>query len=107
MTFVTFLCQLARFILFFGSLNPTFRARLSMISGRDLSGDVVGKGGLGKIFRGLTLASNCGILPGVVNDNPVFLVSVAQWIERLVADQKVAGSNPAGDAWSIILGSAL
>ena len=25
-------------------------------------------------------------------------VSVAQWIERLVADQKVAGSNPAGDA---------
>ncbi len=25
-------------------------------------------------------------------------VSVAQWIEHLVADQKVAGSNPAGDA---------
>ena len=60
----------------------------------------------GQEFFGLTLASKYGILPDVVNDNPVFLVSVAQWIERLVADQKVAGSNPAGDAWSIILGSA-
>jgi hypothetical protein len=27
-------------------------------------------------------------------------VSVAQWIEHLVADQKVAGSSPAGDAWA-------
>ena len=30
-------------------------------------------------------------------------VSVAQWIEHLVADQKVAGSNPAGDAWTQML----
>ena len=44
------------------------------------------------------LLSGCGANNSTQGSNPCLpasLALVAQWIERLVADQKVAGSNPA------------
>ena len=43
------------------------------------------------------LLSGCGVNSSTQGSNPCLPASyalVAQWIERLVADQKVAGSNP-------------